>query len=95
MWRELIQSAGVRRTDKPLLHPPATAEDIQRAEAALGVKLPAALIAFLLETNGVDTGYGEFIWSAQKIAADNIAFRTNPEFSELYMPFDCLFSLKN
>ena len=30
------------------------------------------------------------LWSAERIEADNLNFRTFPAFKELYMPFDAL-----
>jgi hypothetical protein len=44
-----------------------------------------------LESNGVR---GEFdlhlIWPIERIREDNLAFRGNPDFPPLYMPFDSL-----
>lgn len=30
------------------------------------------------------------VWPVERIEADNLAFRSNPDFRELYMPFDPL-----
>ena len=89
-WCELIAAAGADRSDKPRFQPPAMNDEIRQAEAALAVKLPGSLIELLLETNGVQTDYGEFIWSARQIADQNLDYRTNPDFAQLYMPFGCL-----
>jgi hypothetical protein len=90
MWRELINVAGKNREDGPVLHTAASDEDIRQAESLLGIEFPTDLVNLLKETNGVDTEYGEFLWSARKIAEENLAFRQNPDFARIYMPFDPL-----
>jgi cell wall assembly regulator SMI1 len=73
MWRELI----ARLDAQAVLHPPATAEQLHEAEAALGVALPAELRSLLLETNGAEVVYGlELVWSAQALAQRNLDLRS-------------------
>jgi hypothetical protein len=49
------------------------------------------LAALLHQSNGVDGEYGlGLIWPIERITADNLAFRQNPEFAQIYMPFDAL-----
>src|SRR5262245_22851149 len=86
-WRELVQ----RLTPDCEFSPPATAAQIAAAEQALGAALPADLRSLLLESNGVAGLYGlGLVWPLERIEADNLAFRSNPDFCELYMPFDPL-----
>ena len=65
--------------------------EIQQAEAELGVTLPDDLASLLQESNGVEGEYGlGLIWQLERIVQENKAFRENPDFPELYMPFDHL-----
>jgi hypothetical protein len=87
VWRELILEEWPEAT----LFEPASDEAIARAEAALGVSFPEELVSLLRETNGVlDDTAAPAIWSCEEIASENIAFRTEEGFAELYMPFDHL-----
>ena len=87
MWRELLR----RWSPEASLGPPASPGRIQEVEAALGVGLPAELAGLLLECDGVDGRHGlGLVWPSARIIGDNLAFRANPEFAELYMPFDPL-----
>ena len=86
MWRDLAeQTLAARTTDGvPVV-------DIESAESVLGVRLPSDLSELLSETDGVVTEHGlNLIWSLRRIVADNVAFRANAGFRELYMPFDPL-----
>lgn len=70
---------------------PASSEAIQSAEADLGHPLPSDLRDLLAESDGVEGEYGlGLLWPAQRIASDNVQFRTEPAFAELYMPFEGL-----
>jgi len=61
------------------------------AEAKLGIVIPSALREFLKEADGVRCDHGAgVVWPVQKIESENLAFRSNPAFRELYMPFDGL-----
>ena len=43
------------------------------------------------EADGVKADHGaDVIWPISKIESENLAFRSNPDFRELYMPFDHL-----
>ena len=49
------------------------------------------LRSLLLESNGVTGEFGlGLIWPIERLEADNLEYRSNPEFRELYMPFDPL-----
>ncbi|WP_417392189.1 SMI1/KNR4 family protein [Gimesia sp.] len=71
--------------------PGAKRHEIQQAESELGVSLPADLASLLQESNGIGDEYGlGLIWPLKHIVRENIEFRENPDFPELYMPFDHL-----
>ena len=70
---------------------PATSEAIQVAEADLGHPLPSDLRDLLGETDGVEGEYGlGSLWTTQRIGSDNVQFRTDTAFADLYMPFEGL-----
>lgn len=71
--------------------PPATEQELEACEAALGHPLPDELADLLREANGIEGEYGlGLVWSSQRIGTDNAGFRANADFAELYMPFDSL-----
>ena len=87
MWRELI--SGLFADAKFSL--PATASELERAEAELRIAFPDELRSLLLETNGVMAYYSSpLVWPVEEIVTQNRFFRANPDFAELYMPFDSL-----
>ena len=72
-------------------NPPAAYFEVLAVEEKLGLILPDELKKLLSETNGVSYDFGAgLIWSAERVIADNIEFRADSEFKDLYMPFDCL-----
>ena len=87
MWRDLIS----KHCPTARFSPPASDAALHAAEAALQIVLDEQLRDCLRESNGV---FGEYslalLWPLQRIVADNIAFRANRDFKQLYMPFDCL-----
>jgi hypothetical protein len=55
------------------------------------VAFPEDLRSLLEETNGVIGRYGVgLVWPVERIETDNLDFRSNTSFRELYMPFDHL-----
>jgi cell wall assembly regulator SMI1 len=67
---------------------PAAQEAIKSVEASLGHPLPRELRELLNETDGIEGEHGPgLLWTAQRIASDNLSFRPNTEFADLYMPF--------
>lgn len=87
MWRELI--SGLFTDAK--FRPPVTASELEHAERELRIAFPDELRSLLLETNGVSAYYSSpLVWPVEEIATQNRLFRENPDFAELYMPFDCL-----
>jgi hypothetical protein len=72
MWRELIAHLDVEAE----FHPPATLEQVQAVESALGVALPTQLRDLLLETDGAEIVYGTgLVWSAEQIITRNLDMR--------------------
>lgn len=87
MWKEFITEA----IEHAQFCPPMSAHRRSEVEATLGVQFPDDLRGLLRETNGV---LGEYelglIWDVDRIETDNLQFRNNADFDELYMPFDHL-----
>jgi hypothetical protein len=47
--------------------------------------------ALLRESDGIEGEYGAgLVWSAERIASENLTLRTDTEFASLYIPFDPL-----
>ena len=87
MWREIIAQAS----SKVSFGPPASERAIGDAEAALRVAFPDSLRGLLLEADGVEGEFGlGLIWPVARIREDNVHFREDPGFAELYMPFQPL-----
>jgi hypothetical protein len=84
-WRQ--QLASVPATFAPAASPAVLAT----VERALGIELPEELRSFLSESDGLKDRYKfSVVWPASEIAEQNRVFRTNPDFRDLYMPFDPL-----
>jgi AAA+ superfamily predicted ATPase len=87
VWRELILGL----TTEVSFAAPVSDRALSTAASSLGGDLPEPLAALLRETDGVEGPYGVgLVWSLERVVADNLAFRSNADFSELYMPFDPL-----
>ena len=87
MWRERIFDVCSTATFRA----PCSPEEIDQIEQSLSITLPPELRGLLDETDGVVGEYGlNLIWPAERIAKDNLQFRTYPDFRTLYMPFDSL-----
>lgn len=87
MWKELIQQL----TSDCKFFEPAFTGQIIAADSSLGVEMPADLRGLLCETNGVQGEYGlGLVWSLDRIVEDNLMFRQNANFRDIYMPFDQL-----
>ena len=70
---------------------PATPQSLRAVEAKLGAPLPSELRDLLSETDGIEGEYGlGLVWSAERIGEDNARFRSDPEFADLYLPFEGL-----
>ncbi|MFI8326889.1 SMI1/KNR4 family protein [Streptomyces sp. NPDC085529] len=87
MWREAaleaFPGAGFRS--------PAQVGALAEAEHRLERGLPAELRQLLLESNGV-IGHTavDTVWSVERIVDQNLLFRSDSSFAQLYMPFDAL-----
>jgi hypothetical protein len=87
MWRELIE---LHYTDHQF-QPGATESALAEVERQLGHAIPSVLRGLLAESDGVSGEFGlGLVWPLSRIAEDNLAFRSNAEFRELYMSFDQL-----
>jgi hypothetical protein len=87
MWRDFIQSLS---SDCKFSSPSAFAS-LDAAQSNLAIEFPDELRALLAESNGVLGKYGlGLVWPVERIVSDNLRFRANADFRELYMPFDCL-----
>ncbi len=87
MWIELIRAhCGDCSFFEPVL-----AADLVQLRRRLGVQTPESLEALLRETDGVFGPYGlGLIWPTERIIADNLRFREESTFTDVYMPFDNL-----
>lgn len=86
-WRRSVQSFTRQATFSDGVADAALAE----AELRLTVRVPEDLRALLAESDGI-RGEHELalVWPLERIVADNEAFRSRPDFDQLYMPFDHL-----
>ncbi|CAL9540869.1 SMI1/KNR4 family protein [Streptomyces sp. enrichment culture] len=85
-WGEFIE-----KFPSALSRRPAEPHDLNRVERLLEIALPAALRAFLSESDGLLDEYGtEVVWSVERILGDNLAFRNDDQYRSLYRPFDSL-----
>ncbi|WP_030732610.1 SMI1/KNR4 family protein [Streptomyces sp. NRRL S-237] len=87
MWRE----AALEAFPEAEFRGPAQAAALADAEHRLGLRLPAELRQLLVESNGiigptaVDT-----VWPVEQVIEQNLLFRSDSSFAQLYMPFDAL-----
>ena len=87
MWKEFISDLS----DEYKFQPPTSDSEIVNAEKLLEISLTDDLKSLLKESNGISDKYGtDLIWSVERIKDDNLGFRANEDFKELYMPFGCL-----
>jgi len=85
MWRAFLESLSNDCTFASA----ATPDAIAAAEQNLQVEIPLELVGLLSESDGIAGQYGlGLVWPLSRIVADNLSFRGNPDFRELYMPFD-------
>ena len=70
----------------------ATETMISHAESQLSIRFHEDLRGALLSANGVSdrSNYSSLLWPVEKIVEENLAYRSNSSFRELYMPFDNL-----
>jgi hypothetical protein len=87
MWTEKISGL----LPEVAFREPAEAEALAACEEALGHELPGAIKELLLESDGVQGAWSlDVIWPVERIRADNLFFRSDADFAELYMPFEPL-----
>lgn len=79
-----MRTEEIARWGEAHFRQPATGVEIR----SLGHALPSGIRELLLETDGIEGEYGlDLLWTADRIASENLHFRTAPELVELYMPF--------
>jgi hypothetical protein len=87
MWKTLIRQHWAEHQ----FFPAASTQQVDEAGKQLGVELPEDLRQLLLESDGVHGPHGlGLIWSIDRLLKDNVSFRTNEDFRELYMSFHSL-----
>lgn len=87
MWRELIAALPGETTFRE----PASEASIRECEQQLGHALPEPLNKLLRESNGAEGVYGlGLIWPVERITTDNLALRSDTDYTRLYMPFEPL-----
>lgn len=87
MWKDLI---GGLYADAEFA-PPASGTEIDQIERQLGQLVPDELRDLLRHTNGVHAEWGSgLVWPVREIIDQNVMFRRDAEFAELYTPFDQL-----
>ncbi|HEY3762215.1 MAG TPA: SMI1/KNR4 family protein [Verrucomicrobiae bacterium] len=87
MWREKIQTW----TKEAIFKNAANKMAVAQIEKGLKIVLPGELRDLLLESDGIQGRHGTgLIWNCERIAADNLKYRSYPDFRDLYMPFDSL-----
>jgi hypothetical protein len=87
MWLDKIREMTTHASFAAAANVP----QLDSLEKALNVALPSELRTLLLESDGVRGEYSiDLVWPTQRIATDNSLFRSEPNFRELYMPFDHL-----
>jgi hypothetical protein len=88
VWREYVQELS---STASFAEAPDDEAAVRQIAERLGQPVPDDLAGFLLEVGEVRDEYGfEVVLSAERIVADNLYFRSAPDFAELYMPFDPL-----
>ena len=86
MYLERIDEWGTSDTS-----PGASRAQLDACEEVLGHPVPQELRLILAESDGIVGEYGEgLVWPVERIGRDNVVFRSEPSFRELYMPFDGL-----
>ncbi|MGW7367786.1 SMI1/KNR4 family protein [Streptomyces sp. NPDC054841] len=87
MWRDVAGQACAEAE----FSEPVDGAALAAAEQRLGCPLPADLVSLLRETDGIVGHYGvAAVWPLQRIVEDNLRFRSDRSFADLYMPFDAL-----
>ncbi|MGW3097372.1 SMI1/KNR4 family protein [Streptomyces sp. NPDC001102] len=87
MWTDVI----VALPGTVGFRPPVSESSLIRCATLLGHALPADLVSLLRESDGIEGEYGDgLVWSAERIASENLDLRGNAELASLYMPFDPL-----
>ncbi|WP_406553512.1 SMI1/KNR4 family protein [Streptomyces sp. YS-3] len=87
MWRE----ATLEAFPEAEFGSPVQVAALADAEQRLGREVPAELRELLLESNGIiGRSAVDTVWPVEQIVEQNLLFRSDGSFAELYMPFEAL-----
>lgn len=87
MWKNYIHSISKEYNFRD----PAAESEITQIKEELNVELPEKLIKLFDETNGVFDIYDfPLIWSAEQMIEENLFYRNDEEYKNIFMPFDHL-----
>ena len=94
-WKEIVQQVQTAGEVRYEFNMPITEIEIKKFRSILGLTIPADLLSLYKQANGIyaiteNNTTRDLIWSAAKLAKENIELRTNSDFSNLYMPFNNL-----
>ena len=85
MWKEIV----ISNTESFSFKDPVKKDLLTVFEERLGMAIPKSLKSCLSESDGI---FGEYqqglIWPIDRIIHDNLEFRNDKDFKELYMPFN-------
>lgn len=87
MWKKYISAISAEHQFKD----PATNAELTTFKEKLKIELPEELQQLYSETNGVFDEYDcPLIWSIDQIVEDNLNYREDEDYKDIYMPFDHL-----
>ncbi|MED4455006.1 SMI1/KNR4 family protein [Metabacillus fastidiosus] len=87
MWKNYIHSISKEYNFRD----PAVESEITQIKEELNVELPEKLLGLYDETNGVFDRFDDsLIWSTQQIVEENLFYRNDEEYKNIFMPFDHL-----
>ncbi|MGG3891582.1 SMI1/KNR4 family protein [Metabacillus fastidiosus] len=87
MWKKYINSISKEYNFRD----PAAESEITQIKDKLNVELPEKLLELFRETNGVfDSHDYPLIWSTERMIEENLFYRNDEEYKEIFMPFDHL-----
>jgi hypothetical protein len=92
-WRKIIDDAVVENDITYRFNEPAAFAHSSHFEEQLGIAIPEELHSLYKQTNGIEELVGEelsghLIWPIDMVIEENLQFRSNADFKDLYMPFD-------
>ena len=87
MWKTYINSISAEQQFRD----PATDAELTIIKEKLKIELPEELKQLYWETNGVFDEFGcPLIWSIDQIVEDNLNYREDEDYKDIFMPFEHL-----